>query len=186
MPFICRSSSRTSRAFPNCREAARRASSGLIPSRTYRSVSSSRWLSNSARASSSTRWRARAKRRRERSATTRLHMSGLPSALEKSRHHACNPLPILGLRAQLPASSIGDGVEARLSIVVGGSPAGRNPPALQQTHQRRVDSPLVQLQGVLADLLDTARNAVPVQRPHGAEGLQHHQVEGALQYLSPR
>jgi hypothetical protein len=42
---------------------------------------------------------------------------------------------------------------------------------------------LIELQHVLADLLDAAGDAVAVQRPHRHQRLQHHQIERALQHI---
>ena len=52
---------------------------------------------------------------------------------------------------------------------------------MTETHERRVDGSFVQFQDVVADLLDAAGDPVAVLRPHALEGLQHHQIEGALQ-----
>ena len=56
-------------------------------------------------------------------------------------------------------------------------------PFLHQPDQTEIDRALVHLQRVLAHLLDPARDAVPMHRPHGIERLQHHQIERALQNL---
>jgi len=39
--------------------------------------------------------------------------------------------------------------------------------------------PLIQLNNIAANLLDSARNTVAVQRADGIEGFEHHQVERA-------
>jgi hypothetical protein len=50
-----------------------------------------------------------------------------------------------------------------------------------QAQQGGIDGSLIELQQVFAHLLDPARNAVAVQRPHRFQRLQHHQIERALQ-----
>ena len=89
----------------------------------------------------------------------------------------------VGLLRQLAAAGLRDGVELGFAVVLGGAPARRDPALMLKPHERRVDGALVQLQGVVADLLDAAGDAVSVQRPHAVERLQHHQIERALQHV---
>ena len=100
---------------------------------------------------------------------------------QEPAHHAGNALPIACLRGQLLPAGAGDGVVLRFPVVVGGAPAGGDPAALLEAEERCVDRPLVELEDVLADLLDPPRDPVAVQRAHRIEGLQHHEVEGALE-----
>ena len=65
-------------------------------------------------------------------------------------------------------------------------PIGRDPSALLQTDERGVDGALVEQDFVSAGLLNAPGNAVAVLRAHGGEGLQHHQVQRALQEIQFR
>src|SRR5256884_9685588 len=47
-----------------------------------------------------------------------------------------------------------------------------------------IDRALIHFQGFVADLLNAASDAIPVQRPHRCEGLQNHQIECALKNIS--
>ena len=77
----------------------------------------------------------------------------------------------------------GDGVVLRLAVVVGGAPLGGDPTALLEADERGVDGALVEEDFVAADLFDAAGDAVAVERAHGGEGLQDHEVEGALEEI---
>ena len=102
---------------------------------------------------------------------------------EHATHHVRESLPVGGVSASCLRPALSDGVELGLAIVAGGAPLGRNPSALLQADERGVDGALVQQDFVAADLLNAARDAVAVQRAHGGEGLQDHQVQRALQKI---
>src|SRR6185369_12246387 len=63
------------------------------------------------------------------------------------------------------------------------APLGRDPALLHQAQQRVVDGAFVQPQSIVANLLEATRDSISVQRPERVEGLEHHQVERALQHL---
>ena len=52
-------------------------------------------------------------------------------------------------------------------------------------YRRHSPSTFVEMQRVVADLLDAAGYPVPVLRPHHGERLEHHQVQGALEHIGP-
>jgi hypothetical protein len=52
---------------------------------------------------------------------------------------------------------------------------------LLQLQQGRVKRALIDAQLFVADLLDPARNLVSVERTHGIERLEDHQIERAMQ-----
>ena len=64
---------------------------------------------------------------------------------------------------QLAPAGLRDRVELRLAIVLGDAPARRNPTLMLEPHQRRVHGALVELQQVVADLLDAAGDPVAVE-----------------------
>src|SRR5262249_53699417 len=151
---------------------ARRASSRGIPRRTNSSVSMPMWVAISSSSSRSSRADA-TKSARTRAARTNSGVS-TASPIGQPQHpsdHAGNPLPVLGLGRQLAASGFGDRVELRPAVVVGRAPGAGDPAPLLQAEEGRVDRPLIELQHVLADLLDPAGDAVAVQRAHRPEGL---------------
>src|SRR5579863_10330374 len=81
---------------------------------------------------------------------------------EEPRDYGGKLLPILsGLRQPL-RSPRSDRIKLRLPFVFGDAPLRLDQPSLLQTHQRRVDRPLIQQDSVPADLLDAPRNAVPM------------------------
>src|SRR5256885_12857840 len=67
------------------------------------------------------------------------------------------------------------------AIVVRRAPFGGDPAALLEADKRRVDGALIQKDGVTADLLDAASDAVAVLWSEGGQGLQDHKVESALE-----
>lgn len=86
-----------------------------------------------------------------------------------------------GVDGKLASAGLGDGVELCLAVVAGGAPFGLDPAALFETNEGGIDSPLIEQDLIAADLLNAARDAVAVERAHGGESLQDHEVEGALQ-----
>jgi len=84
---------------------------------------------------------------------------------------------------KLTATRLGDGVELGFAIVAGGAPFGLDPSALLETNKGGIDRALVEQDFISADLLNAASDAVAVERAHGGEGLQDHEVERALQEI---
>ena len=69
---------------------------------------------------------------------------------------------------KLFAAGLGDGVEARFAIVVGGAPLGSDPIFVEKADERRVDRSLIDLESLFADLFDggqcRSREASPWRR----------------------
>src|SRR5690348_10099508 len=86
-----------------------------------------------------------------------------------------------GFRGEMLAASSGQRIKLRLAVVIGGPPFGRNPAALLEADERRVNGSLVEQDLIAADLLDAAGNAVAVLRAHNSQRLQDHDVKGSLQ-----
>jgi hypothetical protein len=100
---------------------------------------------------------------------------------EDAAHYGGEAVPVGGVFGPLFSAGFGDGVVLRLTVVVGDAPFGCDPAALLQTDQRGIDGALVKKDLVAADHFDTAGYAVTVERAHSGEGLQNHEVEGALE-----
>jgi len=92
-----------------------------------------------------------------------------------------NTAPVLCFSMELLPARLGDGIEAGFAIVVGSAPLGADPPFVEEPDKRGVDRSLIDLQRFLADLLNAARDAVAVERAHGGERFQNHEVESALE-----
>ena len=105
---------------------------------------------------------------------------------KQPRHDPSDSLPISCFFDELSTTGSGDGVELGFSIVLRATPARGDPAPLSKTQQRGVDGAFVELQDVLADLLDAAGDAVAMQRSHDVQGLQHHQVKRALEHVCLR
>jgi len=90
-------------------------------------------------------------------------------------------VPVGGVLCELAAAGFGDGVVLGLAIVVGGAPGSGDPAALLEADERGINGALVEEEFVAADLLDAASDAVAVEGAHGGEGLEDHEVEGALE-----
>src|SRR5450631_1801624 len=110
-------------------------------------------------------------------------ISAQPFKTQYAPDYGRDCFPVLGFARQLLQSEFGDGVEPRLAVVFRSTPFRSDPALLLQAEQRRVNGSLIQLQNVVAQLLDAARNTEAVQPPQGVQGFEHHQVESTLQYF---
>ena len=54
-------------------------------------------------------------------------------------------------------------------------------PMLLDPNKRRINRPLVEIQGILRNLLEPAGDAVRMLRPHRGKGAENDQVQSALQ-----
>src|SRR5215510_823153 len=88
-------------------------------------------------------------------------------------------LPLRTLSGELFAAGARDGVVARLAVVLGGVPLGRNPSARDEAVQRRVERALVHTQQPVGAALDQLGDAPTV---HGAqlENLEDEHLERAF------
>src|SRR5262245_22751777 len=84
---------------------------------------------------------------------------------QQPAHHAGDSFPVLRLVGGLLPAGAGNGVVLCLSVGVGLAPGRRNPTALLEAEQRGIDRALIELEHVLADLLDAPRDPVTVKRP---------------------
>src|SRR5712692_8981685 len=120
---------------------------------------------------------------RTRESSTRSMGLVLTPQPQHPANHAGDALPTLSLPSQLFPASLRDRVELRLAVAFRGAPLRRNPALLHQAQQRVVDGAFVQPQSIVANLLEATRDSISVQRPERVEGLEHHQVQRALQHL---
>ena len=97
--------------------------------------------------------------------------------------HCREAAPVGALLPELPAPSLGNGIELRTSIRLGRTPLRANPASLLEAHEGRVDRSLIQEDMVAAALFDSACNAVSMLRPDRVEGLEDHEVQGSLQQI---
>ena len=95
--------------------------------------------------------------------------------------HGGDAPPVLGFGVKLFAAGFGDGVEAGFAIVFGSAPLGGDPSLVEEANERGVDRALIDLERFFADLLDAAGDAVAVERAHGGESFEDHEVERALE-----
>src|SRR5262245_14756518 len=100
---------------------------------------------------------------------------------QQPAHHAGDPFPVLRLLGELLPPGAGDGVVLGFPVVVGSAPARRNPSALLEAEERGIDRALIELEHVLADLLDAPGDPVTMKRSHCLERLEHHEVQSALE-----
>ncbi len=82
---------------------------------------------------------------------------------------------------ELFLAGAGDGVEPGAPVVIGRAPFGGDPSHLLETQERRVQSSLVQRQGVAADLLDAAGDSPAMLRAEGIQGSKNHEGERAVE-----
>src|ERR1039458_5233697 len=169
---------------PNSNRAARWACCGLMPARIWSSVSMARCeFNSSSRSESSSEARNQARKR----ATIRLSRASMElpprTELQQSSNHARDSLPILRFGDKLFAAGFRDGIELGFPVVLRCAPLSSNPALLNKPDQAEINGPLIHEQRFLADLLDPAGDAIAVQRPHRVQGLQNHQIQGALKNI---
>src|SRR5260370_16218665 len=107
----------------------------------------------------------------------------VPGHRQDAPDHGRQTLPRFGLPRELCAAAPRNLVIPGPPVVLRRAPRARDPAAVLQPEQRGVDGPLVQHDGVPADLLDAPRDAVSVLRSHRGERLQDHQVQRPLQEI---
>ena len=87
----------------------------------------------------------------------------------------------MGLGCEPAATGFRDGVELGFAIVAGDAPSGGDEAGLFQPNESGIDGALIEQNFVAADLFDTAGDAVAVERTHGGEGFEDHEIEGSLE-----
>src|SRR6185437_892018 len=80
------------------------------------------------------------------------------------------------LFGELAAAGGGDGVEARLPVLLGGAPAAADPARLLHTVQRRIQRSLFDAQAIGGSALDVLGDRVPVERAAHIERAQHEEI----------
>src|SRR5580704_3497809 len=78
----------------------------------------------------------------------------LTGSCEKTRHRCRDPLPALRLFFDLLLAQPAQRVVLGTTVIFRGSPLGRNPATLLEAKKCRIDGPLIQIEGVVAHLLD--------------------------------
>src|SRR5262245_27580239 len=120
-------------------------------------------------------------RRRAQAERMESNMSALRG--EQATHHYGKTLPLVVLDFQLLRACFRDGVELRAAVVLGQALFRLDPAAVLEAYERDVNRALVQNDRVAADLLDAPRDAVSVERAHGEQRAEDHEVQCALEDL---
>src|SRR5262245_23163408 len=130
---------------PKLSNAARRASSGDIPARTFFSVCCSMWNRISSSISRSIASRPIQERSRDqlsRGDSMSRDSSGF-GGFENQVHCLGEPLPVPPFLGELLPACLGERIEARPSVVLRHLPFGGDPSLALQAVQRRVERSLV-------------------------------------------
>ena len=88
--------------------------------------------------------------------------------------------PLAHFRGKLFLAGLRDPVELGAAIVLRHAPFRRDGAFLFELEENRVERAVVDGQQVVAGLLDAARDAISVLRPHGIERLEDHEGQRAL------
>src|ERR1051326_1358756 len=92
--------------------------------------------------------------------------------------------PIGSLDLELLAAGSSELIEAGAPVVLSGVPLPANEAAVAESDQRRVESAHVQLNRSMRYLLNAGSDRVAVRLAQDRKGLQHHQIECALQNIA--
>src|SRR5215471_368984 len=182
-PVASRASSLCFSTPPKAISAWRRASCGERPRAASLRVSISMWKRTSSSSCPST---SRLRKIARSAVRIRDAMAVLLRPALSRREHAGDrlreTLPAFLFLGELPQAFLRQLVEARLPVVLRGSP-GRADPALPlQPVERGIERPLVDLEHVFGELLDALRDPPAVHRGR-PEGLQDQHVEGSLEQV---
>jgi len=101
--------------------------------------------------------------------------------IAKRGDHPGESLPIGHVSGKLFAAALGNRNKKLGFAVVVRRAHRRDPAALLEADKRRVDGALIEKDGVAADLLDAASDAVAVLRAESGQGLEDHKVKSALE-----
>src|SRR6478609_9828471 len=97
--------------------------------------------------------------------------------------HASHLAPAFGFLIERLQPRLGDGVIFRFATVFSLAPGAAGPTALFNPDKSWINGALVESQGVLRDLLQSAGDSIGMLRTHGGKGAEDHEVESALQDL---
>ena len=92
-------------------------------------------------------------------------------------------MPALGFLIQRFQPRLGDGVILRFAAVFRLAPGATGPAVLLNPDESRINGALVEIQGVVRDLLEPAGDAIGVLWTHGGKGAEDHEVESTLKDL---
>src|SRR5205085_6825067 len=107
--------------------------------------------------------------------------SGIVRDFQKPFDDARRTLPLRFFLLELLAPGACQCVELHAAAALGCAPSGRDPPHLLQPEQRRIQRALVERQLIPADLFDSPRDSISVQRAQGLQCLDDHQAEGPVE-----
>src|SRR5262245_52364276 len=161
---------------PRVRRAARRAWSSVIPRARWSSMSI--W-----RCASSSRARSASQCRRRKNRLRLIGVTRSSRRPEDAVDGADDVVPAAGLRGELPASARREAIEAGAPVVVGGAPVRRDPAAILEPVERRVERSVLDLEHLVRPERDGVRDRVAVGRSEH-ERAQDQQIERSLQQLS--
>ena len=119
---------------------------------------------------------------RSRPRLSRGHRPGLPRRTHDARDRGGHLVPPAGFDVELLPAQRRQAIELRAAVVLGRAVLERDPPALDQAVQRRIQRPLLHQQHVVRSLLDRLGNGVAVRRADPQRSQNQH-VQRALQQL---
>src|SRR5262249_28227441 len=100
--------------------------------------------------------------------------------IEEARDDGSRLVPFAGFALNLLLAGTRQAVIARAAIVLRNSPLGGDVPLLLELEQRGIERAVVDGKKIPTGLLDSACNAIPVQRAHAFQGFENHQSQCAL------
>src|SRR3981189_2555888 len=99
---------------------------------------------------------------------------------KESSDDGCRLFPTSGLGLQLSTPVACQAIEARLPVILGRAPFGRDRTLLLKLQQHWIQRALVERQKIPADLFDSPGDPVAMQRAQHIPGFEHHQRQRAL------
>src|SRR4051812_11484260 len=91
--------------------------------------------------------------------------------------------PPFNLALQLAFAAPGDGVELRFAVALRPPPGSLDPALLLEADERGIQRALIEGERMVRDLRQARGQRIRMQRPHGRQGAQDDEVEGALEQL---
>src|SRR5919109_3052070 len=181
-PRPSRCSSRYRVRPPKLTRARRRASSAGTPvSCAISSASSARWsrISSSSSRSMASPWKsARVRRARRRDQFMRRRSGGAQHFV----HGRGKAAPLCALNGELPSPLRGERVELRAAPFVARPPLRRDPPAILEAIEGRVERPLPDLEHIAGYLAEAFGDSPAMKRPED-EAFEDQKIESTLQQV---
>src|SRR5262249_48911952 len=94
--------------------------------------------------------------------------------LQQATDYPGDPLPFCSLARELFTAAFRDRIVFRLAVVFRRPPLRSDPFPLLELQKRRIDGSLIQLQNLLAHLLNSASDPIPMLWPERVENFQRH------------